>query len=168
MLLRSLVVYYSKTGNTKWAAQTIAAEVGADAEELAELKKRPGVVGFLKGVSSHWANYQTQIAPTTRSPGDYDLVIIGTPVWGGKPTPAITVYLKNADLAGMKVALFFTQDSKKPQAIEEAKALIPNSMYLGSLSLVNPLNDKEACEKQIMEWCAKLNSHSSPSAATFL
>lgn len=154
--MKSLVIYYSKTGNARWVAQTIAAEVGADVEEVVELKKPLGILGYLRGVSSNWVGHETEIEPSTRSPLDYDLIIIGTPVWSGKPTPAITAYLKKNDLSGMKVAVFFTQGNKKPQAIEETKALMPNCTFLGELALVNPLGDKEGSEKQIIEWCTKL------------
>jgi len=47
--LKSLVVYYSRTGNARFVAETIAAEVGADVEEVLDLKKRSGPLGFLGG-----------------------------------------------------------------------------------------------------------------------
>ena len=152
--LKSLVVYYSKGGDARWVAQTIAAEVGADVEEVVE--KRLGILGIIRGVFTGWRVKETEILPATRLPDVYDLIIIGTPVWRSKPTPAIEMYLKKNDLTGKKVAVFFTQENKKPQAIEETKALMPNCNYIGELSLVNPLTDKEGSEKQIIEWCAKL------------
>ncbi len=154
--LRSLIVYYSKTGNARWVAQTLAAEIGADVEEVVEVKKQPSVFGVLRGISIRWQSHETEIAPIVRSPADYDLTIIGTPVWGGKPTPAIMAYLKKTDLSEKRVAVFFTQGNKKPQGIEETKALMPNCDYEGALSIVNPLEDKESSEKQIIEWCTKL------------
>lgn len=155
MVLKRLVVYFSRTGNCCWFAQTVAAEIGADVEELVEVKSRLGVL------SSLWerfnaARWKTEIAPTTRSTADYDLIIIGTPVWRGLPAPAIMTFLKKTDLSGKKVAIFFTQGNKKTQAVEETKALLQNSIYLGELSLVNPLDNKEESEKQIVAWCAKL------------
>ena len=156
--MKSLVVYYSRTGNSRFVAQTIAAEVGADVEEVMDLKKRSGAFGFLIGGSDARLGKETKIAPTAKSPVDYDLIVVGTPVWAGRPTPAISSYLKKNDLSGKKTAIFLTQGGKKQQtrAFDETKALIPNSNFLGEISLVNPLSNKEESEKQIIEWCKTL------------
>jgi len=151
--LKTLVVYYSRTGNARFVAQTIAAEVGADIEEVVDQKKRSGPIGFFTGGSDARRGKETKISPTTKSPAEYDLIIVGTPVWASRPTPAITTYLKNNDLTGKKVALFFTRGGKKPTAFDQTKALILNSNYIGQLSLVNPLSTKDESEKQIIDWC---------------
>ena len=158
--MKSLVVYYSRTGNARFVAQTIAAEIGADIEEVIDLKKRSGVLGFLSGGSDARRGKETKIASTTKSPADYDLIIVGTPVWAGRPSPAITTYLKKNDLSGKKVAVFFTQGGKKPQvrAIDQTKALIPNSNFIGQLSIINALDNREESEKQITAWCKTLTT----------
>jgi flavodoxin len=158
--LKSLVFYYSRTGNARFVAQTVAAEVGADIEEVIDLKKRSGALGFLTGGSDARRGKETKIGPTAKSPADYDLIIVGTPVWAGRPTPAIRTCLKKNDLSGKKAAIFLTQGGKKPQtkALDQIKALIPNSNFIGELSLVNPLAAKEESEKQIVEWCKTLTA----------
>ena len=65
---------------------------------------------------------ETEIAPTKKSPVGYDLIIVGSPIWAGRPAPAITTYLKKNDVSGKKVAIFFSQGGKKPQGIEQLKA----------------------------------------------
>lgn len=154
--MKSLVVYYSRTGNARFVAETIAAEIGADLEEVVDLKKRSGTLGFLNGGLDARRSKKTEISPTTKSPADYDLIIVGTPVWAGRPSPAIATYLKKNELSGKKVALFFTQGGKKPAAIDQTKALMPNSNCIGQLSLVNPLATKKESENQIMAWCKTL------------
>ncbi len=125
--MKSLVVYYSRTGNARFVAETIAAEIGADIEEVIDLKKRSGTLGSLSGGFAARRGKETEIAPTTKSPARYDLIIVGTPVWAGRPSPAITTYLKKNNLSGKKVAVFFARGRKKPRAIEQTKALMPNS-----------------------------------------
>ena len=154
--MKSLVVFYSRTGNARFVAQTIAAEVGADIEEVIDLKKRSGVIGFLRAGADARRGKETKIAPTQKSPADYELIIVGTPIWGGRPTPAITTYLMKNNLSGKKVAVFFVQGGKGSKGIEQTKALIPNSSYLGEVSIVNALRNKEETERQIMEWCKTL------------
>jgi len=110
--LKSLIVYYTRTGNTRFVAETIAAEIGADVEEVVDLKKRRGLLGFLIGGKDARQGKETKISPTTKIPNDYELVIFGTPVWAGKPTPAINTYLKKNNLSGTKVAAYFTKSQK--------------------------------------------------------
>jgi flavodoxin len=154
--LKSLVVYYSRTGNARFVAETIAAEIGADVEEVVDLKKRSGPIGYLSGGSEARRGKETEIAPTKKSPADYDLVIVGTPIWASRPSPAILTYLKKNDLSGKKVAVFFSQGGKKPSGIDQTKALMPNSECIGELTLTNPLENKVESEKQIVEWCKTL------------
>lgn len=157
--MKSLVVYYTRTGNARFAAETIAAEIGSDVEEIMDMKKRSGAMGYLSGGSDARRGKETKIAPTKKSPADYDLIIVGTPVWASRPTPAVTTYLKKNNLSSKKVALFFTQGGKKPSAIEQTKALIPNSKCIGVLTLINPAENKAESEKQITEWCKTLTAN---------
>jgi flavodoxin len=156
--LKSLVVFYSRTGNARFVAQTIAAEIGADVEEVIDQKKRGGVLGFLGGGRDARSGKGTEIAPTVKSPLDYDLIVVGTPIWAGQPTPAIVTYLKKNNLAGKKVAVFFVQGGKKPHGEEQIKALIPGSNYLGMFMLTNASQNKEDSEKRIAEWCKILTA----------
>ena len=156
--MKSLVVFYSRTGSARFVAQTIAAEVGSDIEEIIDLKKRSGVLGFIIGGFDARRGKETKIAPTQKSPVDYDLIIVGTPIWAGRPTPAITTFLKKTDLSGKMVAVFFVQGGKKPQGIEQTKTLITNANYLGQLSLIDALKNKDESEKQIVEWCKTLTT----------
>jgi flavodoxin len=156
--VKSLVVYYSRTGNARYVAQIIASQIGADIEEVIDLKKRGGVLGFLSGGKDARNGKETEISPSTKSPADYDVIVVGTPIWAGKPTPAIVTYLKKNDLSGKKVAVFFTQGGKKPQGVEELKALIPNSTFEGELVLINPSRDKVESEGKIVEWCKRFPS----------
>ncbi len=151
--MKSLVVYYSRTGNARYVAQTIASQIGADIEEVIDLKKRSGVLGWLSGGKDAKQGKETEISPLTKSPANYDLIVVGTPIWASKPTPAIVTYLKKNNLSGKKVAVFFTQGGEKPQGVEEIKALIPNSTFEGELVLTNPSKSKTESEQRIAEWC---------------
>lgn len=154
--LKSLVVYYTRGGNTRFIAETIAAEIGADIEEVIDLKKRSGILGYLSGGRDAMQGKETEISPTIKSPVDYELIVVGGPIWAGKPAPAITTYLKKNDLSGKKVAVFFSQGGKKITGFEQAKALISNSECIGELSVIQPLGNKEESEKQIVDWCKTL------------
>jgi flavodoxin len=154
--MKSLVVYYTRTGNTKFVAETIAAELGSDIEEVIDLKKRGGTLGYMAAGRDATGEKLTEIAPTKQVPKDYDLIIVGTPVWAWRPSAAIRTYLSKNDLSGKKVALFFTMDGKLREAIEKTKSLIPNAVFIGELALAKPTSDKDATAKKIVDWCGTI------------
>jgi flavodoxin len=154
--MKSLVVYYTRTGNAKFVAETIAAELGSDIEEVVDLKKRAGKIGWMSAGKDATQEKQTQIGPTTRVPQDYDLIILGTPIWAWKPTPAIRTYIAKNDFSGKNVALFFTMDSSLKQAVEKTKALIPNATFVGEIAIPRALDKKDETEKQIADWCSSI------------
>ncbi len=154
--MKTLVIYYTRTGNAKFAAETIAAELGADIEEVIDLKNRQGRLAFLSAGRDAMSGKETEIAKTKRTTTDYDLIIIAQPVWAGSPTPAIRTYLNKNDLSGKKVALFFS-DSKMGQVVEKTKALMLNSIFVAELAIpAKALENKEEAKKKIAEWCNTL------------
>ena len=66
--MKSLVVYYSRSGNARFVAQTIAAELGSDVEEVVDLKNRGGVLGFLSGGFDVTRGKETKIGETKSLP----------------------------------------------------------------------------------------------------
>lgn len=155
--MRTLVVYYTRTGNSKLAAEIIAAELGADVEEVVDLKKRQGRLAYMWCGRDAMSGKETEIAQTKRDPADYDLIVIAQPVWAWSPTPAIRTYVNKNDLSGKKVALFFGGTNLR-DAVEKTKALMPNSTFVGDLAVEEPLKNKEEAEKKIVEWCSILKA----------
>jgi len=104
-LKKILVAFYSRNGHTKRAAEIIAKTLNADIDEIKDKKSRKGIIGFLR------AGYDATFGKTTeinfsKNPADYDVVILGSPVWNGRVTPAVRTYLlKNRD--GIKKSAFF-------------------------------------------------------------
>jgi flavodoxin len=156
--MKALVVYYTRTGNTKFAAETIAAELGADIEEVIDMKNRQGRLAFMSAGRDAMSGKETEIAHPKRNPTDYDLIVIAQPVWAGSPTPAIRTYLNKNDLSGKKVAVFFS-DTNLGKAVEKTKALMPNSTFVSELALPSKaLETKKEAEKKIVEWCDTLKT----------
>jgi flavodoxin len=100
-----LVAYYSRNGHTKKIATEIANRLNADIDEIIDLKDRSGITGWL-GAGKDALFRTSTIIRADKSPEKYDKVIIGTPVWAGKATPAIREYLKKK--LPKRVAFFCT------------------------------------------------------------
>jgi flavodoxin len=88
-----LVVYYSKTGNTERVAKQVASALHADIEKLIDKKNRNGLWAFFGAGRDAMKKNKTVLEPLQKDPANYDLVVLGTPVWAGNITPAIRTYL---------------------------------------------------------------------------
>lgn len=156
--MKCLVVYYSRTGKTRFVAETIASELGADLEEIVDQKKRGGSLGWLMAGKDASRKSLTEIEATKNLPANYDLIIIGTPIWAWNPTPAVRTYIKQNSLSSKKVALFYTSDGDIKQAAQKTKDLLQDATVVSDLWLVTPLANKEETRKKIVDWCKTLPS----------
>ena len=84
--MKTLCIYYSRSGSTKQIMKKIAAKTGADTGEFTDGKDRGGVLGYLKCcIDSYRAAPLISVSGLSQPLGDYDRVIIGFPVWAEKP-----------------------------------------------------------------------------------
>jgi flavodoxin len=157
--MRALVVYYSRTGTTKFVAEKVAFELKAEIEEIMDLKNRHGWFGFLKAGFDATLGRETKIGEMRKSPRDFDLILVGTPVWNSRPSSAIRTYLKRTDLSEKKVAIFCTNEGMgKEKALGRTKALISDANIVGELVVSKALENREETESKISDWCSNLRS----------
>jgi flavodoxin len=113
--MKILVAFYSKTGKTKTVAQELAKNLKADIEEIIDLKDRSGIRGWLESGRDGMKGYLTEIKDVNKNPKNYDLVIVGTPVWGWNSTPAIRTYLTKYKNDFNKIVIFTTSGGTDPE-----------------------------------------------------
>jgi len=101
-----LVVFYSRTGTTKNIAQKIANFLSCDIEEIIDKKDRSGVRGFMSGGKDAMKRNLTEINNIEKDPSNYDIIVIGTPVWAANMTPAIRTYISKYKDSFKNVAFF--------------------------------------------------------------
>lgn len=122
--MRALVVYYSRTGNTKKAGEEIARELGCDVEEIVDTVNRAGPIGYIMAGKQASGKELTKIKPITKDLSQYDLVIIGTPVWAATMSSAVRTFIvENKDkLKGVAffITLGGTGEASALQGMEEA------------------------------------------------
>jgi hypothetical protein len=112
-----LVAYYSLTGNTERVAQDIAARLNAELERISDKKNRSGFWGYLRAAFDSMRESPAEIADIRKDPGNYALIVVGTPVWAGKMTPAVRAYLRMTRGALNEVAFFTTSGDTDPGRI---------------------------------------------------
>jgi flavodoxin len=156
--MKTLIVYYSRSGNTAKVANAVAEELGGDVDEIVDVKNRAGFFGYLSAAWDTIFNNETDIEPLEKRPADYDLVVIGTPIWNWKvPAPTRAFF---GELAGRvrRAAVFCTGDNG------ESPVLAAMAELLGR----KPIESQHFTEKSVSDgnyrataggFAAKLKSH---------
>ena len=151
--MKALVVYYSRTGNTKQVAEMIAGELKADLEELVDKKGRRGLLGYLRSGRDAVRDKTTELKPLQRQSSDYDLIFVGTPVWASRPAPAVRAFLESQDLSGKKVALFCTMASRGEEAtFSTMRTLFPQAEVAGQLAVAMKKENRSQIEERVAQW----------------
>jgi flavodoxin len=90
---KTLVVFYSRSGRTRKVAEAIANALECDIEEIQDVRSRKGLFGWLRSGYEAATRKLPPIRSTVKDPGEYDLVIIGSPVWGSTMASPVRSYL---------------------------------------------------------------------------
>lgn len=138
-----LVVYYSKTGNTERVGQDIASRLGADSEKIIDLKKRSGILGWILGGRDATRKLTTEIGQPVKDPAAYDIVVIGTPMWGWNMTPAVRAYVEKMKDKLKNVAFFGTSGGSSLDKTFSQLEELAGKKAVASVGFVAPeLRDK--------------------------
>ncbi|MDD1767915.1 MAG: flavodoxin domain-containing protein [Methanomassiliicoccales archaeon] len=121
---RSQVVYYSRTGTTKKIANEIFKKLECDEEEIVDMKSRAGAMRYVDAGRDVKKRVLTTIQEPIRDPAEYDLLIIGTPVWAGSLSVPVKTYCTQMRGRVGRVAFFLTQDGDESSAFDEMRAIL--------------------------------------------
>lgn len=88
-----LVVYYSRDGRNQKIAHDLQQKLDCDIEEIVDLKNRHGWLAWWIAGYDAAKERPTKIKTLTKNPADYDLVIIGSPIWVDNLPPAIHAFI---------------------------------------------------------------------------
>jgi flavodoxin len=157
--MKTLIVYYSYDGNCAMVAERLGAALKAETLRLetAEDKRRSGLAKYVWGGKMVFSHASPALKPYAVTPEDYDLVVIGFPVWAGSPAPPLLSFLSETKLAGKKIALFCCHGGGKGKALRKAGALLGRNTLVGEADFVNPSRgDPEKIAAQIDEWAKRL------------
>ncbi len=157
--METLVVYYSRTGKTKKLAYEIAYKLEGDKTGIKCLKKRKGFTGAVKAAWSSFAERKPELKPIEEEIREYDLIIVGTPIWVGNiSSPIRTFLLKNRGNFN-SIAFFSTfgiiESRKIYDTVKELSGIIP----VNALNIRNSEVGKEKTSKKVDGFIKKIKKN---------
>jgi flavodoxin len=107
---KTLIVYYSRTGNTKAVAELIEEKVGGQLVQLETKEVRPS--NYQEEVAQNQQEQESQVEPELKTSipdlEEYDRIFIGAPTWSMALPQAVVTFLNNNDFNGKTVIPFNT------------------------------------------------------------
>lgn len=152
---RTLVVYFTRSGNTRVIAGQLQRDLGADLFEIAPAQPYP-------------ADYEATVAQATRERDGgfepplsakvpnltaYDTLFLGFPIWGETAPPVIRSFLKAHDLSGKTVRPFITHGGYGPgNSLSVLKGHAPNARF--AEPFVMEADQERRTMNQVRQWLA--------------
>jgi flavodoxin len=153
-----LVVYFSKTGNTREVANQIHKLVGGDIFEIQTVKKYPDDYEELKKVAKEElaSKYKPELNTKIENIRSYDLIFIGYPIWWDTFPAPVRTFLSEYDFSGKTIILYCTHlGSHLGQSITDISLLCPGSTLLEGIAISG--RDVKNAKNELIAWLQKIN-----------
>lgn len=107
---KTLIVYLTRSGNTRVIAETLHRELGADLFEIRTVQPYPADYEqhVAQATRERDGNIEPPLAANVTDIAAYDDVYLGFPIWGETAPAPIRSFLKAHDLRGKRLRPFIT------------------------------------------------------------
>ena len=174
---KTLIVYYSYTGNCKAVVNSLVAQISTDQLEIQPAEKElkyeannyalgTQLLNAIKANPNDASSYPA-IDPVTVSLDDYQNIIIVTPLWWSQMAAIMQTYLfqNSANLAGKTVAMIVSSHSSCISGVvADAQRLLPNITWAGDALWINASNHSNR-NSLIENWLPTQNFQNSSNMA---
>ena len=150
---KTLIVYYSHTGNTRQIAKHIQSATGGDIFELVLVKPYPAE--YRKTIEQAKKELHDEIKPEIESGveniNDYDRIFIGSPNWLSTIAPPVTTFLSKYNLSGKTIIPFMTHGGGGlNHSVEDITKLVPNATIKAGRAFYG--SSAESANNDVKEW----------------
>jgi flavodoxin len=108
--MKILIIYFSLTGRTKKIAESLAESIKGHEVQLerieSSIKARAIISDYERISNGDLSDFKYD--PKIENLTSYDVILFGTPVWGGRQPAVFDGYIKKANASGKKFIIFCT------------------------------------------------------------
>ena len=153
--MKIAVVYYSLDGNCSLVAEAIKNQCNADLIRLhtKDEKSRGKAASMFWGCGMVFFRKHPPLKPYAFDPSAYDLIILGAPVWAGRPAPPVRTFLSETGITGKKTAFFVCHAGGIGNAKNKFHALLAGNDVISEIDFQDPAKSNgEELKQKIVEW----------------
>jgi flavodoxin len=156
--MKSIIIYYSLEGNTRYTAETLAKILDSDLLELQPTRpiKSLGFSKYIWGGKQVVMNEKPKLKPYKFDPDKYDLVILASPIWASHFAPAFSTFLKDNAINCNIALIACNEGGGCAKAFNMLEQQLKNNKIIGTLDLITPLKNKESTIEKLKEFSQKL------------
>lgn len=126
--MKSLIIYYSRTGNTARIAHRLFEALGEKGKaEIFQLQYSGREKSLMSKLLSWVIPARLELGDVPFDIKDYDTLCIGIPVWGGHPAPPVSAYIKeckNTDGKKIVCLLIYGVESSAERCLNYIKEIL--------------------------------------------
>ena len=153
-----LIVYFSKTNNTRTVAQQIQTLTGGDILELKTVQQYPDDHNATVDIAIRERRTDARPELATVFPEnieDYDIIFVGYPVWEYTMPMAFFTFFDKYKFAGKTIVPFSTHlGSRLAGGPQDIVALCPQATILEGLAIRGP--NASSAGKDVQKWLQQL------------
>ena len=168
---KTLVVYYSFTGNCKSIVTSLTTNIEADVLEILPAQAGldyaannyaigSGLISAIRDKPSEAASYPA-IKPFNRNAADYERIIVVTPLWWSNMAAIMQSYLfqEGSKMKGKTIGLIVSSHSSGiSSVVADAKRLIPEGVFHENNLWINASNRSQQ-DALIKEWISGFSNN---------
>jgi flavodoxin len=155
---KALIIYFSRSGNTREVAHQIHERVGGEIIELQTVEPYPEDYEAVKEQAMKELNsgLKPELKTKVEKIGYYDIIFVGTPIWWGTIAGPVKTFLSEYELTGKTVVPFITHaGSSLGRSVTDMAALCPNSTFLDGLAVWG--KSAKTAQNEVAGWLRKIN-----------
>mgnify|MGYP001231120799 CR=1 FL=1 len=120
--MKTCIIYHSYSGNTRGVAENILAACGGELIEVISKEYSSRITVYTLGSYRAMKGMRDPIEPGVIDGAGADVIVIGTPVWAGRATPAINAAVAALEgCRGKKAVIFATCGGKEGETLPMLK-----------------------------------------------
>jgi flavodoxin len=144
--MKTSIIYNSYSGNTRGVAETVHAACGGNLVEVKSNEYSSRITAYTIGCYRAMKGMSDPIEPKTIDVAADDIIVIGTPVWAGRATPAINAAVAALEgCKGKKAVIFATCGGKEREtlpvlkkALEERGVIVAGEFVFDKTTMKDP------------------------------
>ena len=158
-----LVAYFSHSGNTRSIAEKIREQLNGDLFEIKTVNEYPVKYNLVvdQAKKEFVAQYKPQLVNSIENFNDYDIIVIGYPMWWYTCPMAIFSFLEQYDFTDKIILPFCTHEgSGLSTSVDDIKKLVSSANVMKGLAIRG--SKVEDSDKLIDSWVSEIlnESHS--------
>ncbi len=152
--MKSIIVYYSYGGNTRSIAEFIRENLNADICEIQTVIPYTGSYNDIvtQGRQEVDNGFMPDLKPIAVDFSQYDIILLGSPVWWYTFAPAMNSFLHHTDLSGKTIYPFATNGGWIGHTFKDFAKACQNSNVKTCLNVRFNEANQLTSNKEIQKW----------------